>query len=925
MLFRKPLVLPGLLFLLPVLVWAQSDSIVPPVNYQEFRLSNGLRVILHVDKSTPVVAVNVWYHVGSKDESPGKTGFAHLFEHLMFQGSKNYNADFHKPLQEAGVSTMNGITTNDTTNYFEVLPANYLELALFLEADRMGNLLEVLTQERLDVQRDVVRNERRQNYDNQPYGTWREKVSHALYPANHPYHWHPIGSMEDLSSATLEDARAFFRRYYVPNNAILSIAGDLDIKQTKLWVQKYFGPIRKGRNIVRPNPPEPEFDGEKRTTVEDSITQPRLYLAWHGVRKYAPDEAALTILSLILSRGRTSRFVSSLVLEKRMAQSVSAFQENKELAGLFLIQATPASDKSLDEIEKQIDFEIERIKKQLPTTDEISRALNQIESEKFFELQTPLIKGDLLGEFALYLDQPDSFRAQFERYRQVTAADVQRVARNYLGANRLVLTYVPRKTAAAAEKQTSASNQTAQKENQKDLSDRYAANLPKPGPDPRLSLPPVEKIKLSNGLEVWLVQYGQLPIVAFSMAVSPGVFSEPEGKFGIQSMTAGLLRSGTRTRSAVDVSNQLRALGTNLNAYLDRDYTLVTLETLSKNLERSLEIYSDVIVNPDFPQSDVEATSRNILNALTQQAANARMLANSSFRKILYGEHPYGRSPWGDAETVKSISRDDVVNYHRSTFLPNNSVLIIAGKFDRKTLVPMLEKSFAGWKSVATSTAKPQVIEPPRETTVFMIDKPGLTQSTIRIGKLAAARNNSDYASMEVMNSILGFGITSRLSMNLRQSRGYAYESGSDFIYYRTAGHFECWANVQIARTRESVLEILKELNGIRGENPVSEQELKSTRQGIIRRFPGTFGEVAGMADRLTRLAVYGLPPSHFPDYIENIKAVTRSDVNRVADKFLKPDRLSIVIVGDRKVIEPQLRELGYPVVHLDTNGNALP
>jgi zinc protease len=579
MLFRRLLVLlPGLLVLLASVVSAQNKSIIPPIKFEEYRLSNGLRVILHVDKSSPVVAVNVWYHVGSKNETFGKTGFAHLFEHLMFMGSKNYNANFHKPLEEAGTSSMNGITTSDTTNYFEVLPSNYLELALYLEADRMGNLLDALTQEKLDNAREVVKNELRQAFENLPYGTWRHRAYAELYPKDHPYRWHPSGSIEDLSKATLEDAKAFFSHYYVPNNAILSVAGNFDVRQAKVWIQKYFGPIEKGENITRPNPPHPKLNGEIRRTVEDSVSQPRLFLIWHGVRKYAADEAALEILVGILSRGRSSRFAD--LFKKTVVQNLSTFHEEKELGGLFIVQATPASGKTVDDVEKEISLIIDRIKKAPPSDKEISRIVNQIEYQKLSELQTPLIKGDLLGDFALFLNKPDYFRANVERYRRVTAADIKRVANVYLGTNRLVLTYVPRTTeTSAAVTPASSPKPSTQKDGKKEPSHVHVSNLPKPGPNPKVSLPSVEKQKLTNGLEIWLVRHGNLPIVTLSMVLRAGVAAEPEGKYGIHALTSSLLRSGTKTRSAVDISDQLQLMGAITTGWIHWDYELHRLQT----------------------------------------------------------------------------------------------------------------------------------------------------------------------------------------------------------------------------------------------------------------------------------------------------------------------------------------------------------
>lgn len=438
-------------------VLSQTTNNLPLIKYEDYRLKNGLRVVLHQDRSTPIVAVNVWYHVGSKNEVKGKTGLAHFFEHMMFQGSKNYSANFSIPIQEAGTSISNAVTTQDSTNYFELVPSNFLELALFLEADRMGGL--VMTQERFDNQREVIKNEIRGNF-NQPYGTEIHNIFAEMYP-NHPYQWHPGGSTEDLMAASLDDANAFYRRYYAPNNAILSVAGDFDKTQTMVWIEKYFGPIAKGADIARPNPPQPKLNGELRKTVEDSVSLPRLSMVWHSVPRYSPDDAALDVLTYILSRGRGARLANNLVYDKEIAQFSVAISNTSEIAGYFWILSLAKPGKSLEEVEKEVNVEIERIKKEPPTVEKINRALNQIESEKMFNLQTVLVKGDLLGEYAMYLNKPDFFQSNLNRYRKVTAQDIQRVAQKYLTANRLVLSYVPRKGDAPKTAPAAADNSPA--------------------------------------------------------------------------------------------------------------------------------------------------------------------------------------------------------------------------------------------------------------------------------------------------------------------------------------------------------------------------------------------------------------------------------------------------------------------------------
>lgn len=898
---------------------AQKNDKLPPINFKEYKLKNGLRVVLHQDKSTPVVAVNVWYHVGSKNEVEGRTGFAHLFEHMMFQGSKNYDTDYFTPLQEAG-GNINGTTNQDRTWYYETVPSNFLELAIMLEADRLGGLLEAMTQEKLDNQRDVVKNERRQRVDNQPYGTAFEKIGEIMYPKGHPYNWTTIGSLEDLQAASMDDVKSFFRQYYVPNNAVLVLSGDFDEKQARGWVDKYFGPIEKGGEIKRPNQPMPRLDKEIRTTVEDTVPLHRRYMVWHTVPQYASDEAPLDILSYILSTGRTSRLQSSLVYEKEMAQQIGAFNSTNEIGGMFQIQATARPDKSLDDIEKEINSEIERLKKTPPTAEEMARALNSIESQTIYGLQTVLGKGSQLSNYTGYLGKPGYFQADLDRYRKVKPADVQRVANAYLGANRLVMSYVPRK-GEAPRRDSAANRPTSVKSDKKDEKKiaEQTANLPKPGPNPQLSLPPIEKTKLSNGLEVWMVEQKELPIVSMNLVLKTGSSNEPDNRTGVSSMTTSLLDDGTKTRSAVDIANQLQSIGAFVNAGSGWDSTNVTMQTLTKNLDQALDIYTDIIMNPSFPAAEVESLRGRQLIGLRQQKANPNAIANIVYNKVLYGSHPYGRDD--NEQTIKAITRDDLIKYYESTFRPNNGVLIVVGNFDKASLKSKLEKEFEGWKSGEVAARDLPETKALEKTGIYLVDRPNSAQSVVSIGQIGVDRSNPDYFPITVMNAVLGSGITSRISMNLREDKGYTYGAGSSWTYRRNAGPFRAGGDIQTAVTKEAIVEFMKELNGIRGDMPVTQAELDYNKQSLIRRYPAGFETVGAISNQLANLVIYDLPDTYFNDYIAKVNAVTLADVNRVAKQYLDPSKMAIVIVGDRKVVEPTLEGLGYPLTILDTEG----
>jgi len=904
----------------------RGSTLIPPVKYTEFRLKNGLRVILHEDHSTPIVAVNVWYHVGSKNEVPGRTGFAHLFEHMMFQGSKNYNHDYFRPLDEAGAN-VNGSTNADRTNYYEVLPSNYLETALFLEADRMGGLLEAMTQEKLDNQRDVVKNERRQRYDNAPYGTAGEKIAALMYPASHPYSWTTIGSLTDLTAASQDDVKAFFREYYVPNNASLVIAGDFKPAQARAWVQKYFGPIKAGKPIKRPSPAAPTMSGIIRKEYEDSIQLPRVYKVWHTVQQGHRDEYALDVLSSILSSGRGSRLQGKLVFDQQIAQDVGASHPSREIGGQFVISSTARPGKTLAEIEEQINIEIERIKKQPPTEDEIARAVNQIESQTIFGLQTVQNKADELNSNAVFFNRPDRFNDQLQAYRRITPADITRVANTYLNANHLVMTFVPRKEKAASAA-ASAANAPTSKSAKSTSQEDHSKNLPKPGPDPSFALPMIEKQRLSNGLEVWLVRRTELPIVSMNMVFRTGGTIDPAGKLGLASFTSDQLNKGTRTRSAVDIANQLQGIGTSINTGSGWDSANVSMQTVTRNLDQALEIFSDVIVNPTFPEKELDTSRNRALVGLRQRRDNPSAIAGVVYNSVLYGKnHPYGKVLSGDEASIKSLDRSDLQKFYSTYYRPNNAVLIVVGDTSIATLRPKLETAFSNWKPGEVAPWNPPTAVTFDRPGIYLVDKPGAAQSVLAIGQVGVARDNPDYFPLIVMNDMLGGSFSSRLNMNLREDKGYTYGAGSGFSFRRGAGPFTANAQVQTAVTKESVMEFMKELNGIRGGMPITEKELQTAKQSLIRGYPSGFETNGQVAGQLSNLVTYGLPDSYFNEYIRRVSAVTMADVNRVANKYLTPDKMAIVIVGDRTAIEPGLREIdvwGRTISYVDAEGNPI-
>jgi zinc protease len=905
---------------------------LPPINYTEFKLKNGLRVILHEDHSTPIVGVNLWYHVGSKNEVPGKTGYAHLFEHMMFQGSKNYDDDFFKPIQEAG-GTLNGSTNADRTNYFEVVPSNFLELALFMEAGRMGGLLEALNETKLANQRDVVKNEKRQNYDNQPYGLIGAKINETLYPADHPYHWLTIGSLDDLTAASKEDISAFFRTYYTPRNASLAISGDFNPAEARRFVEKHFGNIPGGPAITRPHPAEPRLTESKEIVMQDRVALPRLYLVWPTIPAYDKDEPAADVLASILGGGKSSRLYKTLVYDQQIAQNVFANNGSQEIAGRFQIVATARPGKKLEELESAINAEVEKIKKEGVTQEEVDRSYNATEAGFIFGMQTVQGKNDQLNQYATFVGNPGYFQQDLARYRRVTTEDVKRAANTYLLEHRLKASVLPRgRENRSSEPGETASRPTAAATNsptpspvKRSAEQTNQWKLPTAKADPKFTLPSIQHRQLSNGLQVVIVEHHEVPIVTMNMVVKSGSAADPHDHAGLASLTADLLDEGTKKRSSLEISNSLTDIGARLGTSADWDSSSANLSTLTRHLDKALDLYADVVTNPAFNEEELKRARAGRLTAIKQQKDNANAIANIVYASILYGRnHPYGHPATGDEDSINSIKPADVSGFYQSFYRPNNATLIVVGDVKPETILPKLESAFGGWQKGNIPMVSIPATQNREQAGIYIVDRPGSAQSVISIGQVGVPRSTPDYFPLLVLNTMLGGQFVSRVNLNLREDKGYTYGARTAFDYRRGAGPFAATAGVFTNVTKESVAEFMKELRGVRGEIPITAKELEFSKQAIIRGFPRGFETPNQMANRLGDVVLYDLPDDYFNSYIQKVQAVTLDDVQRVANQYLDPSKMAIVVVGDRQKIESGLRSLdavGATVTFVDMEG----
>ncbi len=900
---------------------------VPELKYEKYRLANDLEVILLEDHRLPLVAVNLWYHVGPANERPGLTGFAHLFEHIMFEGSKHIGEEGHfRYLEAAGASEINGTTDFDRTNYFETLPSNQLELALWLESDRMGFLLDKIDEAKLENQRDVVRNERRQSIEGQPYGLVQEELFHQLYAKDHPYYASVIGSHADIEAARLDHVREFFRLYYAPNNASLVIVGDIEPARTKALVEKYFGPIPAGDRVPKVEAKTPPITSERRAVVTDQVELPRVYVAWITDPIYTQEDGACDMIAKILGGGKSSRLFKSLVYEKRIAQDVAAQQYSLALGSIFTIEATAKPGVRPEDLEKGIDEEIDNFCLNGASDAEIERARNTFESSIIRGLESLGGFGgvaDRLNQYNHFLGDPGYLARDLERYYKSTAASLQSLARTRLARNARVVIYgvpgpkvvedVPR-TSPAVESSPALPTTIANQE--------WRRNVPQPGPPSPLRLPVPIRYQLANGLTLFLLEQHSRPIVSANLVVLNGSDRNPSELPGLASFTAEMLDEGTETRSALQIAGDADRLGASLSTGSTMDMSVVAFRSLKKNVDAVFGLAADVLLNPEFPENEIERLRHDHLTQILQQKDNPNTLAAKHFSSALYGpNHPYGFTELGTEDSNKALTRDQLVRFWQSGYLPTAAALIVAGDLTEDELHNLAQKHFGAWSGHGKAVAAPPVESIPRRR-IVIIDKPSSPQTVLRVGQIGIARAHSDYVPTMIMNAALGGLFSSRINLNLREQHGYTYGASSAFVYRRGPGPFLVGTSVRTDVAAQAVKEIMFEIERMRSSDILSE-ELGVAKDSIARSLPGLFETTPQAASTSGQLFVHQLPLDYYCSLPGEIDGITAADVRRVAEQHLKPEHMIVVAVGDKNMIRASLEKLQLgPVECADVNGN---
>ncbi|MBU0509902.1 insulinase family protein [bacterium] len=876
-----------------ILTGTSTAQELPPLKIEKYELSNGLDVIFHEDHTIPTVTVNVWYHVGSKNEKAGKTGYAHLFEHMMFEGSEHYPEDFSEPYDRIGGDN-NASTNEDRTNYYETVPSNYLEMALWLESDRMAHLL--LTDEKLAVQRDVVKNERRQRLDNQPYAKMYELSLETLYPEGHPYRWSVIGYMEDIAAASLADVQDFYEMYYAPNNASLTIAGDFDPAEVKQLVERYFASIPPGPPVDRLQQWVPTLDGVKRVVAQDVVSLPRYHCIWHTPPLFAPGDAEADLLATILASGKTSRLHKTLVYDKQIAQDVSAYQSSGELGSTFNIEVTAREGHTCEEMEKAVDEILRDVLDKGIRADELKRAQTGYEAGFVRSLQTVSGRANSLNSYNVWLGTPDRFQWDLERYTKATVEDVNRFARKWLDLNRRAILYT------VPQGDPTASGEPPVK-----------TTLPEGGADPEFHPPVIQRATLSNGVPLLLVEKHTLPLVQINLAMKVGMAADPVERPGLASLAADLLREGTKTRTALQISDEARALGANLGTGASFDATTVSLNVLRKNLDPALDLMADIVLNPTFPDEELDRLRKNYLGRIQQENRRPFTSALKAYYRLLFGEgHPYSQpyTGTGTEKSVNAVTRDEIVNFYKTSYSPTIAGFVVVGDITLTEAKEKLDRAFRSWKAIAVTLPEIPDPQPFAATKILIVDKPRAPQSAIVLGNAGISRTDPEYVSCEVMNHILGGLFTSRINTNLREEKGYTYGARSVFVTRRGRGPFLAYAEVQTEVTDESIAEFLKELRDVGGPRPLTPDELKKSKDDLTKSYPQDFETFTEIAGSLNQLFVYDLPADEWTTYLDKVRAVDGAAATQVASRHIHPDQMLIVIVGDREVIEPELRKL---------------
>jgi len=910
-----------------------QDSNSLSIEFEKYTLDNGLEVVLHQDKSDPIVALAIMYHVGSNREVKGRTGFAHLFEHMLFQQSENVGQDqFFKKIQDAG-GTLNGGTWKDGTIYYEIVPKNSLEMILWLESDRMGFFINTVTETAFINQQEVVQNEKRQRVDNRPYGHTNYVIDKNIYPDDHPYNWQTIGELEDLQNATVEDVKEFYRKFYGPNNATVVLAGDFEVEEGKALIEKYFGEITMGGEVGFMDAMPGSLESIVKVYHEDNFARAaQMNMVWPTVEEFHPDSYALDFLGELLSDGKKAAMYKVLVKEHELTSETSAFNNSQELAGVFRIRITANAGKSLDDIEQAVFESFERFETEGITDRDIERVKAGLETSFYNGISSILGKSFQLASYNTFTGDPGFIEHDIENIQAVTKEDVLGVYEKYIKDKPYVATsFVPKgqadmiiadsdvaevKEEAIVENVEQTLADAGEVEYEKTPSEIDRTVEPSQGDAPGLNIPASWNIELSNGMKVYGIQHTELPLVNFNLVLKGGHLLDDFNKIGVANLMTDIMMEGTATKTPEELEEEIDLLGANINMYTSSESIVITGNTLARNYEKTIALVEEILMEPRWDEEEFDRIKTKTINDIKRQGANPNITARNAFNRALYGDdHMLGYNTFGDEEIVESITIDDLKNFYDAYYSPSVSRFHVAGNIRQDEVLASLRSLEERWKSQEVVIPDFPLPDPLDKASVYFVDVPNAKQSVIRIGNLGLKRTDTDYYPIQVVNYKLGGSFSGNVNLILREEKGYTYGARTFFGGTDIVGTFTASSSVRTNVTLESVQIFREEMEKYR--EGISEEDLAFTQNAMIKSNARRFETLGSLLGMIQTMSAYGLPPDYIKDEEDIIRNMTLEEHKRLAQKYIHPDKMIYLMVGDAATQFERFYDAGFDEIKL--------
>ncbi|WP_299189556.1 pitrilysin family protein [uncultured Aquimarina sp.] len=908
------------------------------IDFEKYELENGLQVVLHQDKSDPIVSVAIQYGVGSNREKTGRTGFAHLFEHMLFQESENVPQDqFFKKIQDVG-GTLNGGTWQDGTIYYEVVPKNAMETVMWLESDRMGFLINTVTESAFNNQQEVVQNEKRQRVDNNPYGHTSWVIDKNIFPEGHPYNWQVIGELVDLQNATVEDVKEFYDKYYGPNNATLVLAGDFETADAKAMIEKYFGEIKKRQPVEKLKVQNVTLSETKRFMHEDNFaTTAQLNMVWPTVEQYTDDAYALDFLGELLSEGKKAPLYKVLVKEKELTSDTNAWNRSMEIAGKFRVNVTANEGKSLVDIEAGVFEAFKKFEEEGITDTDIERIKAGLETQFYNGISSVLGKSFQLAQYNVFAGDPGFITQDIENIKAVTKEDVLRVYNKYIKGKPYVITsFVPKgkvdlaandsEKAAVVEEEIKENVEKAVAETKEEIEktpsafDRSVA--PKEGESPKLNIPSSWNTTLANGMKVYGMEQNELPLVNFSLVISGGHLLDSFDKVGVANLMTDIMMEGTATKTPEQLEEEIELLGASINMYTTREAIIISGNTLARNLDKTINLVEEILLQPRWDEEEFARIKTKTINGIKRSAANPNVVARNVYNKVLYGDkHMFAYPTSGTVASVESITIDDLKQFYANNFSPSVSKFQIVGDLNKDMAIASLKNLESKWASKEVTIPEYEIVNNRDKASLYFVDIPNAKQSVINIGYLSMARTDEDYFPATVMNYKLGGSFSGNVNLILREEKGYTYGARSGFSGSKIPGTFTASSSVRTNTTFESVKIFKDEIE--KYKDGISEEDLTFTKNALIKSNARKFETQFALLGILQEMGRYDLPADYIAKEESIIEGMTLEQHKALANKYLDESKMAYLVIGDAATQFEQFKNAGFDeVVMLDKDAN---